>query len=92
LFAHNNLVLETRRQFLAGPILFAFFPLASWVRQHKPEIKVVLSAAADRTAKVAGDLCEEGPHLAKPYDQAMVLEHIKRLRGGAGGPTSQAAA
>jgi hypothetical protein len=27
LFAHNNLVLEARRQFLAGPVLFAFFSL-----------------------------------------------------------------
>jgi hydrogenase maturation factor HypF (carbamoyltransferase family) len=58
------------------------FQLAGWVRQNKPHVKVVLSAAAERTASVAGDLCEEGPHLAKPYDAAIVVEHIKRLRGG----------
>jgi CheY-like chemotaxis protein len=64
------------------------FQLASWVREHKPSIKVVLSAADDRTASVAGDLCEEGPHLAKPYDPVIVLDHIKRLRGGGTGGSS----
>jgi CheY-like chemotaxis protein len=58
------------------------FQLAGWVRQNQPDVKVLLSAAAERTASVAGDLCEEGPHLAKPYDAAIVVEHIKRLRGG----------
>jgi len=59
------------------------FQLASWVRQNMSGVKVVLSAAVERTANVVGDLCEEGPHLAKPYDPVMVVDHIKRLKGGA---------
>ncbi|MDW6024580.1 response regulator [Mesorhizobium sp. BAC0120] len=58
------------------------FQLASWVRQNMPDVKVILSSAVERTASAAGDLCEEGPHLAKPYDPATVVDHIKRLRGG----------
>jgi len=58
------------------------FQLANWSRQHRPGVKVVLSAAVERTASAAGDLCEEGPHLAKPYDPAMVVDHIKRPKGG----------
>jgi len=58
------------------------FQLATWAREHKPHTRVLLSAADDRTARIAGDLCEEGPNLAKPYDPVIVVEHIKRLRGG----------
>ncbi|WP_245265735.1 response regulator [Mesorhizobium sp. LNJC394B00] len=58
------------------------FQLSKWVRENKPEVKVVLSAAVERTASAAGDLCEEGPHLAKPYEPATVVDHIRRLKGG----------
>jgi len=69
------------------------FQSASCVRQHKHNVKVVLSAADDRIARVASDLCEEGPHLAKPYDPVIIVEHIKRLRGGrTGGPKATCAA
>jgi CheY-like chemotaxis protein len=59
------------------------FQLASWVRQNMAAVKVVLSSAVARTAEAAGELCEQGPHLAKPYEPLMVVDHIKRLRGGA---------
>jgi CheY-like chemotaxis protein len=58
------------------------FHLATWARENWPGVKVVLSAAANRTGQTAGDLCEEGPHLAKPYDPAIILDHIRRLKGG----------
>jgi CheY-like chemotaxis protein len=57
------------------------FQLARWTREKKPDIKIVLSGAVEKTASDAGDLCEDGPQLAKPYDPAKVVEHIKRLRG-----------
>jgi CheY-like chemotaxis protein len=65
---------------LPGPV--NGFELARWVRLLNPSVKVVLSGAAERTANVVGDLCEEGPHLAKPYEPSLVVDHIKRLRGG----------
>ena len=61
------------------------FELARWVRMNRPAVRVVLSAAAERTADVIGNLCDEGPHLAKPYEPSLVVEHIKRLKGGSGG-------
>jgi len=61
------------------------FQLAAWVRQNMPAVKVVLSSAVERTANVAADLCEEGPHLAKPYEPSTVVDHIKRLKGGSSG-------
>jgi CheY-like chemotaxis protein len=57
------------------------FELAAWVRNNMPDVKVVLAAAVLRAAQVAGELCEEGPELAKPYDPQIVMDHIKRLRG-----------
>lgn len=57
------------------------FALARWVRESMPQVNILLSGAAERIADTAGDLCEEGPYLAKPYDHRLILDHIKRLRG-----------
>jgi CheY-like chemotaxis protein len=57
------------------------FDLSQWARKVMPEVTVLLAGAAERIAETAGDLCEEGPQLAKPYDHKLALDHIKRLRG-----------
>lgn len=56
------------------------FDLARRVRETMPQVNIMLAGAVERIADTAGDLCEEGPHLAKPYDQRLILDHIKRLR------------
>ncbi|MEJ6785780.1 response regulator [Aminobacter sp. Piv2-1] len=56
------------------------FDLSHWVRKSMPQVKVLLAGAVERIADTAGDLCEDGPHLAKPYDHRLILDHIKRLR------------
>jgi len=53
--------------------------LAHWVRRERPWLKVILTSGAARTAKEAGDLCEHGPILAKPYDNAELERHIRSL-------------
>jgi CheY-like chemotaxis protein len=55
------------------------FGLAQWVRRERPWLKVILTSGAARTAKEAGDLCEHGPILAKPYDHAELERHIRSL-------------
>ena len=55
------------------------FGLARWVRRERPWLKVILTSGAARTAKEAGDLCETGPILAKPYDHAELERHIRAL-------------
>jgi DNA-binding response OmpR family regulator len=57
----------------------AIFGLAQWLRQSKPEIEVVLAGTPLRTAEQAGEICNDGPALVKPYEHKLVLEHIKRL-------------
>ena len=55
------------------------FGLAQWVRRERPRLKVILTSGAARTAKEAGDLFEDGPFLAKPYDHAELERHIRSL-------------
>jgi CheY-like chemotaxis protein len=55
------------------------FGLAQWVRRERPWLKVILTSGAARPAGAAGDLCETGPVLAKPYDHAELEQHIRAL-------------
>lgn len=55
------------------------FSLRFWVREKRPDIEFVLAGNVDVAAKVAGELCDAGPHLKRPYDPQLVLAHIKQL-------------
>jgi CheY-like chemotaxis protein len=55
------------------------FGLAQWLRRERPGLKIILTSGAARTAKEAGDLCEHGPMLAKPYAHAELERHIRTL-------------
>jgi CheY-like chemotaxis protein len=53
------------------------FQLSQWARSHHPGVEVILAGTVQRAANAA-DLCEDGPHLMKPYDPQGVVERIKR--------------
>jgi DNA-binding NtrC family response regulator len=55
------------------------FALAQWVREHRPMVHVILAGSPARATKAAGELCDSGPMLAKPYDPQIVLDQIRRL-------------
>jgi DNA-binding NtrC family response regulator len=55
------------------------FALANWMRAHHPDIEIVLAGTIAKAVEKAGDLCEEGPDIKKPYDHKMILEQINRL-------------
>jgi DNA-binding response OmpR family regulator len=55
------------------------FELSQWVKAHRPGIDVFLAATVQRAASTAGDLCEEGPMLSKPYQPETVVARIKQL-------------
>ncbi len=63
-----------------APGKMAGFTLARWLRETYPHIDVALAGAPAQAAKEAASLCEEGPHLARPYEPENVVDHIKRLR------------
>jgi DNA-binding response OmpR family regulator len=53
--------------------------LARWVRQAHPAVEVVLAGSPSRAASAAGDLCEQGPLLARPYEPQAVLDRMRLL-------------
>ena len=55
------------------------FTLSQWTRANRPHIKIVMVGAPKSAAAAAGKLCEEGPHLAKPYEPQVVEDYIRRL-------------
>jgi CheY-like chemotaxis protein len=57
------------------------FELASWVRENRPELEVRLAGTLEKVVSTATELCESGPHLARPYEPEAVVDYVKRLRG-----------
>ncbi len=57
------------------------FSLAKRIRLERPQTKIILTSGARRSAEEAGTLCEQGPHLAKPYDHRDLERRIRRLLG-----------
>tara|TARA_R110000751_G_scaffold31202_2_gene79550 strand:+ start:106 stop:477 length:372 start_codon:yes stop_codon:yes gene_type:complete len=55
------------------------FELSAKAKEIRPGVAVVLTHAPERTAKLAGDLCEDGP-LDHPYHPQLLVDRIKRLR------------
>jgi CheY-like chemotaxis protein len=56
------------------------FGLAQWARANRSGIDVILTGTPERAARAAGDLCDDGPALSKPYDPQVVVDRIKRLQ------------
>lgn len=54
------------------------FIFAAWMRGHYPSVTVILAGSMEKTAVKAGELCEEGPALSRPYDHKLVLQEIRR--------------
>jgi hypothetical protein len=48
--------------------------------RDRPGPDVILTGTLVTAAHAAGDLCEDGPHLSKPYQPQQVVEWIKKLR------------
>jgi hypothetical protein len=42
-------------------------------------LKIKLAGTPERKVQNAGELCEVGPTLKRPYDHKLVLDRIKRL-------------
>lgn len=56
------------------------FELATWVRTNRPELEVKLASGIETVAQTAAELCENGPHLKRPYEPLAVKDYINQLR------------
>ncbi len=61
------------------------FQLRSWIAElgHREGLMLVLAGNIEAAVQEAADLCERGPHLARPYDPQGVVNHIRRMLGQA---------
>ena len=55
------------------------FALATWIRQRKPDIQVMLTSGLPTIAEKARDLCHDGPVVPKPYEHEGVLQRVREL-------------
>jgi CheY-like chemotaxis protein len=54
------------------------FVLRKWIKDENLPVEIVLAGSTEKAVERAGDLCHEGPALAKPYDHRFVLDYIRR--------------
>ena len=83
---------EAQRVFRAGQPIEVLFSdielgpgmdglgLAKWVRQHFPQVRILLASGVARVSEQAEDL-SDGPFFAKPYAHEMLETHLRRLVG-----------
>src|ERR1700677_4253066 len=54
------------------------FALRQWIRTENLAVEVLLAGSIQKAVEHAGQLCEEGPGVAKPYDHLLVLDQIRQ--------------
>ncbi|NOG70843.1 response regulator [Roseicella sp. DB1501] len=54
--------------------------LAKWMREHRPDIKLILTSGVINAANELRALCDDGP-IAKPYIRSFVAERIRHHLG-----------
>lgn len=52
------------------------FDLAAWVRQHRPDLRIILTSGVVQRTEAATSLCDEGP-IGKPYDHDHLAQRIR---------------
>jgi DNA-binding response OmpR family regulator len=55
------------------------FALSRWVKANRPEMRVAIAGSAAKATEKAAEICEDGPHLQRPYEHRLVLDRIMQL-------------
>jgi DNA-binding NtrC family response regulator len=76
--SHKETVIDVVFTDIEMPGAVDGFRLATWAREHRPGLDVILAGTLPHTVQQAKELCEEGP-IPKPYDAQVVHNHIRRL-------------
>lgn len=53
--------------------------LARWIRRRHPDVRVIVTSGVYSSAELAGELCEAGPPITKPYESEAVVQRIRSL-------------
>lgn len=54
------------------------FALRQWVREQQLPVEIILAGSVEKAVEEAGDLCNEGPGLSRPYEHRLVLDQIRQ--------------
>jgi CheY-like chemotaxis protein len=57
------------------------FTLARWIRSRHADLHVILASSTARKVEAAGELCDEGPMLERPYQTTELERRIRTLLG-----------
>jgi CheY-like chemotaxis protein len=60
------------------------FQFRLWAAGLRQDVQIALAGNIEAAAHKAAELCDQGPHLARPYDPQGVVDYIRRLLGSAG--------
>jgi DNA-binding response OmpR family regulator len=63
----------------ARPLDQSGFSVGAWIKREHPDVAVILVGTVAKAAEKAGELCDDGPAISKPYDYRIVLDRIRRL-------------
>ena len=66
------------------------FEFRVWAQVQRSELQIALAGNIEAAAHKAAELCDEGPHLARPYDPQSVVSYVRRMLGRAGEKDVQA--
>ena len=58
------------------------FALRQWINARALPVQVILAGSTEAAVKQAGDICNEGPALSKPYEHHLVLQRIRQSLSG----------
>ena len=53
--------------------------LARWIRRRHPDMRVIVTSGIYSSAELAGELCEAGPPIVKPYESDAIVQRIRSL-------------
>lgn len=56
------------------------FELTKWISANRPDLVLKFAGGVESTVRTAAELCDNGPHLKRPYEAEMVVDYIKRMR------------
>lgn len=56
------------------------FELAKWISANRSDLILKFAGGVESTVRTAAELCDNGPHLKRPYEPEMVVDYIKRMR------------
>jgi len=55
------------------------FHVLAYIRKHELDVQVILAGSVTRATEKAGDLCDDGPAITKPYEHKFVLDRIRQM-------------